>query len=60
MNKATLTIEIPPAGESPHLFRLAFLCAIRDAIATAQLAGEIDAPVGEGCFRALPTEEPRR
>jgi hypothetical protein len=56
----SLTFQIPPAGDSPFKFRRAFLTAIRDAIAKAQIAGDIDAPLAVECFRALPMAEPRQ
>ena len=50
----SLTIEIPPAAESPYLFRRIFLHNIRLAIGQAQLAGTIDAQTAVELLRALP------
>jgi hypothetical protein len=55
---SNITITIPPAAESPFLFRRAFLAAIRSAISQAQIAGELEAAVVVECFKALPPATP--
>jgi hypothetical protein len=58
--RITFVFEVPSATLSPFEFRRAFVSAIRDAIAGAQLDGRIDAPLAVEMFRALPTQEPRQ
>ena len=55
---ASITVEIPPASETPFLFRRAFLHAVRLAIGAAQIAGTVDAATLVECMRALPPAAP--
>jgi hypothetical protein len=54
MSTAKITFELPAAGDSPFIFRRRFLGAIRDAIAHAQINGEVDAEIAVECFKSLP------
>jgi hypothetical protein len=58
VRRPPLTVEIPPAAESPFLFRRAFVHAIRVAIGDAQIAGELDAATAVECLRSLPPAAP--
>jgi hypothetical protein len=51
---SALAVQIPPAAETPFLFRRAFLHSIRVAIGQAQIAGEIDAATCVELLHALP------
>jgi hypothetical protein len=55
---SAITFEIPPAADSPFLFRRAFLAAIRTAISQAQIDCRIDAAIAVECNRALPPATP--
>ncbi len=49
-----ITFSLPPRGASPYLFRCALIESIRDAIAAAQIAGDLDEALAMEAFRALP------
>jgi hypothetical protein len=60
VSEITFTFTVPSAALMPFQFRRAFVSAIRDAIARAQIEGRIDAPLAVEMFRALPIKEPRQ
>jgi hypothetical protein len=54
-----ITFIMPPASESPFLFRRALLAAIRSAISEAHVDGQIDVQTTVAALGALPMTEPR-
>jgi hypothetical protein len=53
-----IPFNMPAAGEKPSEFRRALISAIRDAIAAAHFAGDVDSARAEESFRALVVEDP--
>lgn len=49
-----ITVEIPPLGADPFVFRREFLRRIRAAIGQAQIDGQLDTQTAVECFKALP------
>jgi hypothetical protein len=56
-SQVSVIFSVPASGERPTAFRRALVTAVRDAIATAAMAGRLDTARAEEAFRALPIEE---
>lgn len=51
---SSITVEIPPRGADPFLFRREFLHRVRLALSAAHIAGAIEAATLVELLRALP------
>lgn len=55
-----ISFTMPEPGDKPSEFRRALIGAIRDAIAAAQISGDVDSARAEESFRVLAVEDPRQ